>query len=135
MSASVLSSPCICWPTLDCRLVTSCLLGASPACFWSWSICFWMSVSCVCKPWMSWEETHPAAARATARLTTRESECNGFMSPRSRSAHVGAAGDDHVDAAVLRPAALRLLGAHRALLTVGDGAHAGGAHSQGGELV
>src|SRR4051812_26467525 len=133
MSASVLSSPCICWPTLDWRLVTSCLLGASPACFWSWSICFWMSVSWFCSPWMSWEETHPAVAKATARQTASERLCddNGeLMSP-----HVGTAGDDHVRAAVLRPAALRLLGADRPLFTVGDGAHAGAGHSQGGEIV
>src|SRR3954447_11628080 len=120
MSASVLSRPCICWPTSLWRLATSCLLGASWACFWSCSICRWMSESCVCRPSMSWDETHPAAASATARKPAR-----GRARRTLISAYVPAPGDHHVGAAVLRPAALHLLGADGPLLAVGDGAHTG----------
>src|SRR3954465_1329688 len=120
MSASVLSRPCICWPTSVWRLATSCLLGASWACFWSCSICRWMSESCDCSPSMSWDETHPAAASAATRKPARGRARGVLM-----STHVRAAGDHGVGTAVLRPAALHLLGADGALLAVGDRAHAG----------
>src|SRR6185295_8431178 len=127
-------SPCICWPTFDCRLPTSCLLGASWADFWSCSICLWMSESCDWSPSMSCVETHPAAARAAARNAARR-KLRRRQRSRLMSPHVRTAGDDHVHAAVLRPAALRLLGADGALLAIGDGAQAVGPDAQGPEVV
>src|SRR3954462_5720805 len=120
MSASVLSRPCICWPTSVWRLATSCLLGASWACFWSCSICRWMSESCDCSPSMSWDETHPAAGSAAARKPARGRARRALM-----ATHVRAAGDHRGGASVLRSAALHLPGSEREVLTVGNGPHGG----------
>ena len=46
-----------------------------------------------------------------------------------------APGDDHVGAAVLRPAALLGLGADRALLAVGEGAQPVAGHAQRAQVV
>src|SRR5262245_3294130 len=127
MSASVLSSDCIWRPTLDSRSATSCLLGA---CFCICSIWRWMSESWACRFSMSWVETHPAAASAAARQTAR-----GLRRSRFMSADVGPAGDDHVGAAVLRPAALLFLGADGALLAVGEGAQPAGRDAQRAQVV
>src|SRR5215218_4239893 len=127
MSASVLSRPCICWPTLVSRFATSCLLGA---CFCICSIWRWMSESCDCRPSMSFVETHPVTASAATRQPAR-----GMKRWRFMSADVRLAGDDHVDAAVLRPAALLVGVADGALLAVREGAQAGARDSQRAQVV